>query len=91
MSIDKKNQKSKRLDSCNNYPVNLEYLKEDWPRPFVYRGEISSFSQGMYSPYHLANLDCHNQGPAGRFKIGGKVAYPVDSLIEWLHRRVQAA
>jgi hypothetical protein len=39
------------------------------------------------SEKYLANLDCQERGPEGRFKCGRKVVYPVESVIRWLEKR----
>ena len=67
--------------------VDLKDLASRWPSPFVARTEIKNFSGGLISEKYLANLDSQGAGPAGRFKIGRKVGYPVDSLIRWLEGR----
>ena len=58
-----------------------------WPSPFVARTEISAFTGGIISEKYLANLDSAGKGPAGRVRIGRKIAYPVSELIIWLEGR----
>jgi len=67
--------------------IDLSYLKKAWPSGIVARQEIKRFTGGVLSEKYLANLDCQGIGPENRFKIGGKIAYPVDSLITWLEKR----
>ena len=55
-----------------------------WPNPFVSRREISNFTGGLLAPRTMANLDCAGEGPNGAFRIGRNIAYPLDSLVEWL-------
>ncbi|MGA2466164.1 MAG: hypothetical protein ABSH06_17665 [Thermodesulfobacteriota bacterium] len=66
--------------------ANLSELAKNWPSPFVARTEISKFTGGMISPGYLSNLDSQGAGPE-RIKVGGKVVYPVHSLIHWLEQR----
>ena len=58
-----------------------------WPSAVVARQEAGKCSGGAVSGKFLANCDCEGTGPKGAFKIGRKVCYPVDSLIEWLRER----
>ncbi len=58
-----------------------------WPSAIVSRGEIGRFTGGAVSSKSLANEDCNETGPQGRFCIGRRVCYPVDSLIQWLKSR----
>ena len=68
-------------------PPDFSKLFEKWPSPLVARPEVSRFSGGILNSKTMANHDSNGTGPAGRVKIGRKVAYPVDSLIAWLESR----
>ena len=70
--------------------ADLSSLRKSWPSPFVARQEIKNFSGGITSAKYIANLDSQGLGPPGRIKIGRKVAYPIDNLIEWLESRSTA-
>lgn len=65
-------------------------LAEKWPSSFVARDKVSEFSGGIINPRTIANHDCKGTGPAGRFRVGRKIAYPVQSLVEWLEARSQS-
>jgi hypothetical protein len=67
--------------------ITLRSLAEKWPSNIVARTEIKAFTGGTVSEKYMANLDSQGAGPNGRFKIGRKVAYPVNELVEWLERR----
>ena len=67
--------------------VDLSQLKARWPSAFVARTEIKTFSGGLISEKYVANLDSQGAGPEGRFKVGRKVAYPIDALVAWLEGR----
>ena len=60
---------------------------EKWPSPIVARTESAAFSGGLLNEKTLANLDSAGLGPAGRFRIGRKVVYPVAELVAWLENR----
>lgn len=66
---------------------NLSTLAEKWPSSIVARTEVERFTGGLISEKYLANLDSCGKGPEGRIRVGRKIAYPVDKLIEWLAAR----
>jgi hypothetical protein len=61
---------------------------EKWPTSFVSRAQIPNFTGGAIAVGTIANLDSQGNGPAGAFRIGRHVCYPVDSLVEWLIQHV---
>jgi hypothetical protein len=65
----------------------LEKLALTWPSAIVARSEVSKFSGGLINPRSLANMASLGLGPANRFRVGRKIAYPVDSLVAWLESR----
>lgn len=68
--------------------LDLSEMKKKWPSAIVSREEIRNFTGGAVSEKYMANLDGQQKGPEGRFKIGRKVAYPIDSLLRWLEARI---
>ena len=70
-----------------NIKASLQALKKSWPSPFVAREQVGKFSGGTLNPRTLANHDSQNNGPKNRVRIGRKIAYPVDSLVEWMEQR----
>lgn len=52
------------------------------------RKDMGKFFGSLISPHYLANLDCIGKGPK-RTRIGQKVVYKRDDVIEWLQRREQ--
>ena len=67
----------------------FECLAASWGSTLVARSEVGRFTGGLLNSRSLANLDSQGRGPAGRFRVGRKVCYPIDSLIEWLQERVE--
>ena len=67
--------------------ADFSSLKAKWPSSFVAREEIHTFSGGIISTKYVANLDCRGLGPEGKVRVGRKVAYPVEKVIEWLQKR----
>ena len=62
----------------------IQSAGEKWPTTFVSRAQVPCFTSGAIAAGTIANLDSMGHGPAGAFRIGRKVCYPVDSLVEWL-------
>jgi hypothetical protein len=62
-------------------------MADRWPSSMVSRTEIERFPGGIISEKYLANLDSAGKGPAGRVRVGRKIAYSVDSVIRWLESR----
>lgn len=65
----------------------FERLAKSWKSPIVARHKIEEFSGGTLSRGHLANLDSQKLGPKGKMMIGGRVAYDVDLLVDWMRGR----
>ena len=59
-------------------------MAKKWPSTIVARSEISKFTGGLFSPGRMRNLDSQGKGPKIRIRSGRKIAYDVDSLVEWL-------
>ena len=65
----------------------IRELEEKLPR-FVFRNDkIITEYTGLNTKY-LSNLDYWGKGPKRRVKIGKKVAYPKDELIEFIINRI---
>jgi hypothetical protein len=64
----------------------FEEMKQ-WKSLIVARTEIKEFTGGLISEKYLANLDSTGKGPAGRIRIGRKIAYPVVEFVQWLESR----
>jgi hypothetical protein len=62
----------------------IKSLADKWQAPIVVRHEVGKFSGGLLNPRTMANRDSAGTGVAGRFKIGKKTVYPVDSLVQFL-------
>jgi hypothetical protein len=70
---------------------NLDDLATAWKAPLVARDQkqLDRFSGGILNARTLANEDSLGTGPRGRIKVGRKVAYPVESLIEWMQSKME--
>ena len=60
-----------------------------WPSTIVARTELEKFTGGAISTKYIANLDSLGRGPSGRFRLGRRIVYPVESVISWLERRAE--
>jgi hypothetical protein len=63
------------------YEKNIDDFIDSFRRPIILREDVY-----LVKPKALANHDCAKTGPAGKFLIGGKVAYPAESLRVWLKK-----
>ena len=64
----------------------FQEMAEKWDSAMVARTQIEKFTGGLMSAKYMANLDSMGLG-AERVTVGRKVAYPVNSLIQWLRDR----
>ena len=69
--------------------ATLEDLRSKWPSTLVPRERIYEFSGGLINPRTMANLDSRGDGPEGRMRIGRKVVYPLDSVLDWIKDRIE--
>jgi hypothetical protein len=60
---------------------------ERWPSTIVFRTETEKFTGGGIKEKYMANLDSQGKGPAGRIRVGRKVAYPIAEFVKWLESR----
>ena len=65
--------------------LELKSLAEKLP-PIISRDHLEVFLGGVISTKRMANLDSLGQGPK-RLRIGRKVAYRTEDLLEWLESR----
>lgn len=63
-------------------------MADRWPSTIVARSEVSRFSGGVLTPGTMANLDSQKLGPK-KIRVGRKIAYPVDALIDWIQTRIK--
>jgi hypothetical protein len=64
---------------------DLQSLAEKLP-PIISRDHVEDLLGGVISAKRMANLDSLGQGPR-RIRIGRKVAYRTEDLLEWLEGR----
>lgn len=66
----------------------IEKMQAKWDKPFVLRIEALSATQGVYTWRTLLEADRNGTGPANKFKIGNKVAYPVEDFYHWFEKKM---
>ena len=68
---------------------NLDELAAAWPSPIVPRDQacLDKFSGGLLNQRTLANADSAGTGPKQKLKLGRKVAYPKNALVEWMRSK----
>ena len=65
---------------------NLDNLFETLP-PIIARNKINVYLGGLLSKGHMQNVDSEGTGPK-RIKIGKRVGYLREDLIQWLKERM---
>jgi predicted DNA-binding transcriptional regulator AlpA len=66
----------------------LENLGNSLP-PIISRDHVEKYLGGVISKKTLANLDSEGRGPK-RMRIGRKIAYLTEDLLEWLSLRAKS-
>ena len=69
--------------------AHFQALAEKWQSTIVAREQVPVFTGGAISAGRMANLDCSGEGPEQRIRIGRKICYPIESLIDWLVARAE--
>lgn len=52
--------------------------------PVIARHDVDKYLGGLVSPHTVKNADVAGHGPEIAWKVGKKVAYKTESLIDWL-------
>ncbi|MDR3186997.1 MAG: hypothetical protein LBT63_01010 [Holosporaceae bacterium] len=68
---------------------NFDKLKEKWPSPFVSRDRIGEFTDGLLKQSSMNTLDARGTGIQRRYRIGNRVFYETDSVIDWMRARAK--
>lgn len=67
--------------------IDLEKIAADWPSPFVARSEIEKFTKGLYKARSMNTLDGSGKGIKRKIKVGSKVSYLKQDIIDWIKER----
>lgn len=68
--------------------THLNKLRLKWKSTIVPRTKFPDFTGGIYSKNYMANQDAAGTGPKDAFKIGNRVVYPIESVLDWLGERM---
>ena len=60
-----------------------------YPSTFICRSEVPQFTGGIVTTGTLANLDSKKIGIPNAFRIGRRVCYPIESVVDWLISRLE--
>ena len=61
----------------------LDEMCEKWPSPWVARGKMAEFTNGLLSGKSMANYDWRRIGPP-KARFGSKVGYWKKPLVQWI-------
>lgn len=67
--------------------IDLDKLAEDWKSGLVARTRIEEFTQGMYKASTMSVFDSLGVGILPRYKIGKKVFYKTEDIINWIRKK----
>jgi len=64
-------------------------LNQKYPIGYIPRQKIKEATGGILIPQTMSNRDCGDDGIKGAIRIGLKICYPIDGVIEYLEERVK--
>jgi hypothetical protein len=99
MKTNKDTTNIKRKDTMSESEINnpsngqnvdfLDKLKDNWASPFVSRDRIGEFTDGFLKQSSMNTLDARGTGIQRRYRIGNRVFYETDSVIDWIRERTK--
>lgn len=69
--------------------MNLHDIFKSWRSPFITREQLYEVTGGLIHPKTIRNLDSAGKGISGRFRVGRKVAYPIDEVVKFLENKME--
>ena len=66
---------------------DFSQIEKNNPSGWILRADLTEKTGGLLHSRTMANLDSLGKGIPGRITMGRKVAYPVQSVIEFLAER----
>lgn len=67
----------------------IRKVAENYQGQIITRKVVEQMSGGAFTAKSLVTLDCQGKGIPGGFKVGKKVAYPLDMVTDWLISKVK--
>jgi hypothetical protein len=86
---DKSKKKEETRGQDGDKTAGFDKLKENWPSPFVSRDRISEFTGGLLKQTSMNTMDARGTGIQKRYRIGNRVFYEVNSVIDWLKAKAK--
>jgi hypothetical protein len=80
----KEENKSKRGKLVMGTIDIYKEMKKRWPSNVVVRADVGRFTGGILSPGSAKNIDSYGKGIPGAMRVGKKIVYSVDGVIEYL-------
>lgn len=71
-----------------NLKDKLAEAAKNWPE-IIPRDTVATLTGNLISSGHLANLDCHGEGPENSFRCGRRRCYFKADLINFLIKRLE--
>ena len=75
------------MQQSQNKPDFTQIIKNN-PSGYILRTNLSEKTGGLLHGRTMANLDSQKIGIPGKISIGRKVAYPVQSVVEYLQSKI---
>lgn len=69
--------------------MNIHDIFKNWRSPFITREQLYEVTGGLIHPKTIRNLDSAGKGIRGRFRVGRKVAYPIDEVVKFLENKME--
>lgn len=69
--------------------MDFKKLMEDWKSPFVARSEMENFTKGLYKPRSMNTFDGQGRGISRKLRLGSKIIYLKEDVIEWLKKKIK--
>lgn len=69
--------------------MEIHDIFKGWQSPFITRDQLYEITGGLIHPHTIRNLDSAGKGIKGRFRIGRKVAYPIDEVVKFLENKME--
>lgn len=66
----------------------IQNIKEQNPYGFILRPDLREKTGGLLHGKTMANMDSLGKGIENRFLIGRVTAYPIESIIEFLRKKI---
>jgi hypothetical protein len=77
-----------RMSENSKEKIRAEIEKALSGKPYIFRQDKQRQAIDGLSPGVLSNMDAAGKGVTGAVMIGRKIAYPIDSYVDWVCSRI---